>query len=91
MPGGVEVKCRRCKRTVLVPLSGLGGIWAGRARAWAAVVAGIALIGFLVYLLPFSTQANGMHYALGLPAHLGLAWGLWAGSSPGASGSVPAA
>jgi hypothetical protein len=40
------------------------------------LLAGIALLGFVWHLLPFSTQASGMHFALALPGHLGLAIGL---------------
>ena len=75
---------------VLIPLSGLGEAWTARARTWAAIVAGIALVGFVIHLLPLSGQASGMHFALALPGHLGLAWGL-RGQSPHASraGAAP--
>ncbi len=32
VPGGVELKCRRCKRTLLVPLPGGGTAAAGAVR-----------------------------------------------------------
>jgi phage FluMu protein Com len=25
VPGGVEIKCRRCKRTIVIPLEKIGG------------------------------------------------------------------
>jgi hypothetical protein len=61
---------------VLVPLSLAGGAWTERARRWTVLLAAIALLGFVWHVLPFSTQANGMHFALALPGHLGLAFGL---------------
>jgi hypothetical protein len=57
-------------------LSVKGGAWPARARAGAIAVAGVAVIGLLWHVLPLSTQTNAMFFALVLPAHLGLAWGL---------------
>jgi hypothetical protein len=60
----------------LLLLSLAGGRWPARAR-WAAVgMALLALAGLVWHVLPFSTQTNAMFFALALPAHLGLAWGL---------------
>jgi hypothetical protein len=60
----------------LIALSAFGSRWHAALRTWSRVVAGISLLGFLWHLLPMSSQTNAMFLALGLPAHLGLAWGL---------------
>jgi hypothetical protein len=65
---------------VLLPLSLAGERWSRRAGAWTAILAAIALVGFAWHLLPFSIQANGMHLAVWVPAHVGLAWGAQAGA-----------
>lgn len=61
---------------VLLPLTLLGERWQRRARTWSLALAGLALLGLLWHALPWSTQTNAMFFALMLPAHLGLAWGL---------------
>lgn len=43
-------------------------------RTLSALVAGIALVGFLMQLLPWFNQTNGAIIALALPVHLALAW-----------------
>ena len=44
------------------------------ARILSAAVAGIAVVGFAMQLLPWFDQTNGAVIALALPAHLALAW-----------------
>lgn len=62
---------------VLVPALALGARWAARpARVLALAVAGVALLGLLVQVLPWLDQVNGSLIAFALPAHLGLAWGV---------------
>ena len=65
-----------------------GGQAAGQARSQAEVVAGIrvdvvakvvaglAITGFLVQVLPGFDQVNGEVVAVLFPAHVGLAWGV---------------
>ncbi len=48
-----------------------------RAFTVAAVVAGLSILGLLLKLLPAFYQVNGDLIALVLPAHLGMAGGLW--------------
>lgn len=58
---------------LLVPRVAAGSRWAVRpAELLAAVVAALALVGFLLQLLPGFDQVNGEIIALLLPAHLGL-------------------
>ncbi len=58
-------------------------LWGGRvnprrfAERLAVVIAGIALLGFILQLLPGLGQVNGPIIALALPAHLGIAAALW--------------
>jgi hypothetical protein len=47
------------------------------ARALAGIVAALSLVGLLLKLLPAFYQVNGAIIALALPAHLGIAAGLW--------------
>jgi hypothetical protein len=50
---------------------------AGRwARTAAAVIAGLAVLGFVLQILPGVDQVNGPIIALALPVHLGMAFGL---------------
>ena len=59
---------------VLGPAAALGVRWAGRpARAVAVVVAGLAVLGLLLKLLPGFDQVNHDLLALMVPAHLGVA------------------
>lgn len=60
----------------LLLLAPLGGAWPARARVAAVLLAGLAVAGLAWHLLPISAQANTIFYALLLPAHVGLAWGL---------------
>jgi hypothetical protein len=50
-----------------------------------AIVAGLALVGLLLKLLPQFYQVNGEIIALALPVHLGVAAGFWALRTPGRS------
>ena len=53
------------------------GVWAGmRVDAVAKVVAGVAIFGLCVQVLPGFDQVNGEVLAALLPAHVGLAWGV---------------
>ncbi len=61
---------------VLLPSTLLGGRWPPRAAAAAAFGATLALAGLLWHLLPFGVQMNGIHLAVAVPAHVGLAWGM---------------
>jgi hypothetical protein len=62
----------------LVPRLAWGSGSAGRtAFIIAAMVAGISLLGLLLKLLPQFHQVNGAVIALALPAHLGMAAGIW--------------
>ena len=67
---------------VLLPFSLTSARAAARARWTAAATAAVALIGFLLQALPAFDQVNGSIIALCLPAHLGLAAGLWQGRVP---------
>jgi hypothetical protein len=42
------------------------------------MIAGIALIGFVMQVLPWFNQVNGEIIALTLPAHLAIAWAVMA-------------
>lgn len=48
------------------------------ARTLSIVVAAIALVGFVMQVLPWFNQVNGEVIALTLPAHLALAWSVFA-------------
>ena len=58
---------------LLLAALGRGRVWARRA---ALTVAGLAVAGFALQLLPGLDQINGEILALALPAHVGLAWGV---------------
>ncbi len=63
----------------LVLLAFLPGALRGsgqRAARWAAVVAGLAVLGFVIQVFPGVDQGNGELIAAALPVHLGLAWAL---------------
>lgn len=62
---------------VLLPMSGPGNRWRQRARWVAGALLAIALVGLLFQLAPVSRHANAIFFALILPAHLGMGWGLW--------------
>jgi hypothetical protein len=62
---------------LLVPLALAGSGRAGRwARALALGLAALALLGFVLQLLPGVDQVNGQVIALALPIHVGFAVGL---------------
>jgi hypothetical protein len=62
---------------VLVPLALAGSDRAGRwARALALGLAALALLGFVLQVLPGVDQVNGPVIALALPIHVGFAVGL---------------
>lgn len=61
---------------VLVPLGVLRHQVSERARRLAAVVAGLALLGAVVAMVPGLRQDNAIFLALVTPAHLGLWWAL---------------
>jgi hypothetical protein len=48
-----------------------------RALLVAMIVAGLSAVGLLLKLLPGFYQVNGEIIALALPAHLGVAAGIW--------------
>jgi len=53
------------------------GVWASmRVDVVAKVVAGVAIFGLCVQVLPGFDQVNGEVLAVLLPAHVGLAWGV---------------
>jgi hypothetical protein len=60
----------------LVPAAAHRSLMRRRALVFAAVVAGVSLIGLLLKLLPGFYQVNGEVIALALPVHLGVAFGL---------------
>ena len=66
-------------------LSARGGKWGDRAGVVALMGAAIGLIGLFAQLLPMMTHANAHFFALILPGHLALAFGLIShrGRSPG--------
>lgn len=66
-------------------LSTRGGKWGDRAGVVALLGAAIGLIGLFAQLLPMLTHANAHFFALILPGHLALAFGLVShrGRSPG--------
>jgi hypothetical protein len=58
--------------------AGLGRVRAKALARWLAVaIAGLALLGVLLKLLPGFQQANPLVLALTVPAHAGMAWGVW--------------
>jgi hypothetical protein len=62
----------------LVPRLALGSKSAGKpALVLAVMLVGISLMGLLLKLLPQFYQVNGAVIALALPAHLGVASGIW--------------
>jgi len=58
----------------LIPLSAAGERWRVRLRATTTIVAGLALLGLLWQLAPFSQHENAIFFALAMPGHLGLAY-----------------
>ncbi|MCH1571748.1 MAG: DUF4105 domain-containing protein [Longimicrobiales bacterium] len=61
---------------VSLPLSNLDPVWSRRALTVSWVCTTLALVGLLWQLAPLSGHQNGMFFALLLPGHLGLGWGL---------------
>ena len=61
---------------IALPAAGLSDAWRPRARWLAAAVLVVAVVGLAWQILPFSRHANAIFFALMLPAHAGLAWGL---------------
>jgi hypothetical protein len=62
----------------LIPRLVFGSGGAGKpALVLAAIVAGLSLLGLLLKLLPQFSQVNGAVIALALPAHAGVAAGIW--------------
>jgi hypothetical protein len=60
---------------VLLPALGLGARWAARpGRLLALFVAGVAVLGLVLQVLPGLDQVNGSLIAFTLPVHLGVAW-----------------
>jgi hypothetical protein len=59
---------------VALPLAIAGRRAIGVARLLTTIVAVLALVGFVMQLLPWFDQVNGAVIALTLPAHLVLAW-----------------
>lgn len=64
----------------LVLLAGRNERWHRRARLGAIAVAGFALLGVAWQVMPMSVHANAIFFALALPIHLGIAWGLSQGA-----------
>jgi len=60
----------------VLPFARRGGRWAHTARACAMAVTGIAVLGLIWQIAPWSTQANAALVALALPPHLGLVYAL---------------
>lgn len=60
----------------LVLLAGRSEVWLTRARALAGASAGLAIVGLLWQLAPFSVHENAIFLAVALPPLLGVAWGL---------------
>jgi hypothetical protein len=63
---------------VVLPLAITRARGAAAARKLSVVVAAIALVGFVMQVLPWFNQVNGEVIALTLPAHLALAWSILA-------------
>jgi hypothetical protein len=61
----------------LIPRSVLGSRSVRPALALSIVVAGLSFVGLLLKLFPQFYQVNGSVIALALPAHAGIAAGLW--------------
>lgn len=59
---------------ILIPVSAMRTNWRPLARNLAVAVVAVAVVGLLWQVIPASEQPNGMFFALGLPAHLGLAF-----------------
>jgi hypothetical protein len=71
---------------VALPLSGVRPAWGARARRVAGFCAGIAMLGLIWQVVPASAHQNAIFFALLLPAHVGLAWGLYALGRAGSEG-----
>lgn len=68
-----------------LPMAGRAERWRRRARALATVVLAVAVLGLLWQVVPVSRQQNAMFFALFLPTHAGLWWGLRGHSTVGKS------
>ena len=62
--------------SIALLLSALDPTWQLRAQKLSSVCAAIAIVGLLWQMAPMSGHGNGAFFALLLPGHLGLAWGL---------------
>jgi Domain of unknown function (DUF4105) len=66
------------------------GVVGDRTRALATIVASLAVLGFMIQILPMFNQVNGEVIALMMPAHIGVAlslgrWTPWSSRSPALS------
>ena len=87
---------------IVLPAASRGRAWAAApARVLALALAAIGVSGLLFLALPWSRQHNGELFALMLPAHLAIAWGVLTervrrgprqspAPVPGPSGAAPA-
>jgi hypothetical protein len=76
---------------ILLPLAISKGRAVRPAQRLAIVIAGIALLGFLLQVLPGVDQVNGAVIALTLPVHLALAWSMKALAIAHAPSPMPGA
>ena len=63
---------------VVLPTALIRARSVGLARKLSVVIAAIAVVGFVMQVLPWFKQVNGEIIALTLPAHLALAWSVLA-------------
>lgn len=73
-----------------LPVSLLRPAWAQVASRFAILAAAVGILGLLVQLAPTATQRNAFFFALILPGHVGLAFGLLNPRTRGRGTAIPA-
>ena len=63
---------------VVLPFASARPAWLSYARGLSLTIAAVGVLGLLWQIVPASQHQIAMFFAVALPAHLGLAWGLHA-------------